>query len=208
MDGVVMHGTEGILVAVLEEQSPRLRGFFIRGAGATALAEDLVQETLLRAWNHRGSVAADPSTTEGDVRGGARRYLWRVARNLMIDEIRWRQRHRLGTDLVPAPAEHDLDINAAQSIDQPVAEGPDEAVEREECRRVIRETVGHLANVRVRRCLELWLGGCDSPGIAKQLGLGVGQVRGLLQRGRSEVVRRAGERLEACPAAYRTQTSG
>ena len=47
-----------------------------------------------------------------------------------------------------------------------------------------------LENDRVRRCVQLWLGGSDVQGIARQRGLSAGQVRGLLQRGRSEIIRR------------------
>src|SRR5258705_12975467 len=60
-------------------------------------AEDLVQETLLRAWRH--PEALDPD------RGSARAWLFTTARHLAIDA--WRRREPRvgggGTDVLPAP---------------------------------------------------------------------------------------------------------
>src|SRR5215475_16171205 len=60
-------------------------------------AEDLVQETLLRAWRH--PEALDPE------RGSARAWLFTTARRLAIDA--WRRRNaRVGevfTDILPEP---------------------------------------------------------------------------------------------------------
>jgi RNA polymerase sigma factor (sigma-70 family) len=144
---------EDVLVTAFEEQRPSLRGFFIRGAGGEALAEDLLQETVLRAWGHRGSLVGDPAAAE-EVREGARRYLWRVARNLMIDEIRWRQRRRAGEGSFQG---------IGDSLDDTMIEatgtrGPEEEIELADSLRVIREAVDHLENDRVRRCVQLWLG--------------------------------------------------
>jgi RNA polymerase sigma factor (sigma-70 family) len=177
---------DDVLIAVFEEQRASLRGFFIRGAGGEALAEDLLQETVLRVWGHRGSLAGDPVAAE-EVREGARRYLWRVARNLMIDEIRWRQRQRAGEGGLQGMGDSlDETMVGATGV-----RGPAEDIELEDSLRVIREMVDHLENDRVRRCVQLWLRGSDVRGIARQRGLSAGQVRGLLQRGRSEIIRRA-----------------
>jgi hypothetical protein len=97
MDGVIAHGSfddyggaspsphdlggvEGVVLAVFEEQRARLRGFFVRAVGVETPPDDLLQETLLRTWDHRGAVAAAGTTAAGEVKGGARCYLWRVAR--------------------------------------------------------------------------------------------------------------------------------
>ena len=61
-------------------------------------AEDLVQDTLLRAWRHR-AVLDNPSTA-------VRAWLFTVARNIVIDE--WRSRRHnseLSVAEVPEPAE-------------------------------------------------------------------------------------------------------
>ena len=57
-----------------------------------ARAEDVVQETLLRAWRHRDSVLESPPPA-------LRSWLFTVARNLVIDE--WRTR-RARTELLVA----------------------------------------------------------------------------------------------------------
>jgi RNA polymerase sigma-70 factor (ECF subfamily) len=64
-------------------------------------AEDLVQETLLRAWRHR-SVLENP-------RPGVRAWLFTVARNIVIDEWRTRRaRSELTVAEVPERDEPDL----------------------------------------------------------------------------------------------------
>jgi len=51
--------------------------------GERQTAEDLVQETMLRAWRHVDKLPDDPA--------GERRWLFTVARHLLIDVIRSRQ---------------------------------------------------------------------------------------------------------------------
>lgn len=170
---------ESTWVEVFREQRTRLWRFFLRGAGTPESAEDLVQETLLRVWNHRSELGRDP----GELRQAARRYLWRVARNLMIDEIRARQRER--------SRGADLPIDATAREPAAPNPGPAEAVELEQCLDVVRQTVERLPNVRVRRCLRLWLDGRSLIDIAATMKLGGGQVRGLLQRGKQETLKRA-----------------
>lgn len=65
-----------------------------------ALAEDVVQETLIRAWKHPAVL----ERTEPAVRA----WLFTVARNLVIDEWRSaRQRHEKGADRLPETAAAD-----------------------------------------------------------------------------------------------------
>jgi RNA polymerase sigma-70 factor (ECF subfamily) len=70
-------------------------------SGDRQRAEDLVQETLLRAWRH--PEALDPD------RGSVRAWLFTTARNLAIDS--WRRRSvRVGevvTDVLPEPPSDD-----------------------------------------------------------------------------------------------------
>jgi RNA polymerase sigma factor (sigma-70 family) len=166
---------EHIVLAVFEEHRRRLTGFLTRGETPT---EDLLQETLLRAWDHRRSLDSDGSVSDDELRERARRYVWRIARNLVIDELRWRRRHRM--------------VSGALLCTMPDAA---EQLEWQDSVRVVRETAARLKNARVRRCVALWLDGGDPAAIAGQLGLAAGQVRGLLQRGRAEVVRRVAARL-------------
>lgn len=78
-----------------------LWGYVLRLTGDRAQAEDVVQETLLRAWRHEVD----------DAEGSARAWLFTVARNLVVDEARSaRKRHEAPTDEVPErPAADQID---------------------------------------------------------------------------------------------------
>jgi RNA polymerase sigma-70 factor (ECF subfamily) len=63
----------------MEEHAGAVYRFALRLAGKTEAAEDLTQETLLRAWRHRGKLR-DPRV--------ARVWLLRIATNLWTDQLR------------------------------------------------------------------------------------------------------------------------
>jgi RNA polymerase sigma-70 factor (ECF subfamily) len=114
------------LRALYEQYSGQLLGYALRQThGDRQAAEDIVQETLLRAWTH--PEALDPA------KGSVRAWLFAVARNLVIDAARARQARpreiaseRLGEDWaasVPDPGadayERSLDaLQVAQVLDQ------------------------------------------------------------------------------------------
>jgi RNA polymerase sigma-70 factor, ECF subfamily len=76
-----------------------LWGYVLRLTGDRALAEDVVQETLLRAWRH---------DVHDDAQGSARAWLFTVARNLVVDDARSaRHRHEAPTDELPDHGEGD-----------------------------------------------------------------------------------------------------
>jgi RNA polymerase sigma-70 factor, ECF subfamily len=71
--------------AVCQEYVPCLLGYVTRLMfGDRPAAEDVVQETLLRAWQHPETLAAD--------RGSIRPWLFAVARNLVFDRRRARSK--------------------------------------------------------------------------------------------------------------------
>ena len=90
-----------LLRALHEEHGAALWSFCLRLTGHDRFqAEDLVQETLLRAWRHPEMMAASP----GSVRG----WLFTVARNLFIDQWRRRRNHpEVVTDQLPERLEGD-----------------------------------------------------------------------------------------------------
>ena len=94
-----------------------------------------------------------------------------------------------------APDSRDAYSKARHVPDRFHDAGPHERLEWEDCRRVVRETVERLTNHDARNCLERWLAGLGVEAIAEQLGMAPGRVRGLLQRGRAEVIQRATDRL-------------
>jgi RNA polymerase sigma-70 factor (ECF subfamily) len=91
--------------ALYDEHATALWRYALRLTGDRARAEDVVQETLLRAWRHQpdlrpgGRAAAADGTTDTD--RSPRAWLFTVARNMIIDERR-SARFRHETD-VPDP---------------------------------------------------------------------------------------------------------
>ncbi len=90
-----MESKEQLLRALHDEHADALWAYALRlTGGERARAEDLVQETLLRAWRHTD--ALDPA------RGSVRAWLFTTARHLAIDT--WRRpagRLEVVTDTVP-----------------------------------------------------------------------------------------------------------
>lgn len=90
-----------------DEHAAALWRYATHLTGDRARAEDVVQETLLRAWQH-------PEVARGD--RSARAWLFTVARNMIIDERRSaRFRHETGwLPAVPEPEERDsAEVDAA-----------------------------------------------------------------------------------------------
>ncbi len=76
-----MDDPEAAMMRVLyDEHAAALWRYAVRLTGDQARAEDVVQETLLRAWQH-------PEVTD-EVDRSARAWLFTVARNMIIDERR------------------------------------------------------------------------------------------------------------------------
>jgi RNA polymerase sigma-70 factor (ECF subfamily) len=81
-----------------DEHAAALWGFCLHLTGDRIRAEDVVQETLLRAWQRYEVL--------DEARGSVRSWLFTVARNIVIDE--WRSKrfqNERYTDQVPEPAD-------------------------------------------------------------------------------------------------------
>jgi RNA polymerase sigma-70 factor, ECF subfamily len=81
---------EELVRALHAEHGPALLGYVTRITGDPQRAEDVVQETLLRAWRKAGSLEGDSSSL--------RSWLFAVAHNLAIDEHRARTARREEAD--------------------------------------------------------------------------------------------------------------
>jgi RNA polymerase sigma-70 factor (ECF subfamily) len=78
-----LHDSEEQLMRALHaEHGPALLRYVTRITGDPQRAEDVVQETMLRAWRRAGTLEGDPSSL--------RSWLFAVAHNLAIDERRAR----------------------------------------------------------------------------------------------------------------------
>jgi len=99
---------EDLMKALYDEHAGALWRYALRLTGDAARAEDVVQETLLRAWQHPEVI--------GDTERSARAWLFTVARNMIIDDRRSaRYRNVVGsTDEEGAPEQSTPDeVNAA-----------------------------------------------------------------------------------------------
>jgi RNA polymerase sigma-70 factor (ECF subfamily) len=71
---------EALIRTLYEEHGRSLLAFATRLTGDRATAEDVVQETLLRAWKHAEAMV--------NQRGSVRGWLLTVARNIVTDRVR------------------------------------------------------------------------------------------------------------------------
>ena len=88
------------LTALYDAHAAPVWRYVVSLTGDHAGADDVVQETLLRAWRSRRIMIDDP--------GSLRSWMFTVARNIVIDEARSaRRRHELPVDEVPETGRDD-----------------------------------------------------------------------------------------------------
>ena len=152
---------EGQVMRVLyDEHAAALWRYVVRLTGDTARAEDVVQETLLRAWRH-------PEVTDDSERS-ARAWLFTVARNLVIDERRSaRFRSESGTP------------DMEQAADRA---GPDE-VETALDRMLLSEAMAQLSEDHRAVIGRAYYQGASTAQIAAELHIAEGTVKSRLHYG-------------------------
>lgn len=125
--------------------------------GDHAGADDVVQETLLRAWRTPRILADDPATT--------RSWLMRVARNLVIDEAR----------------------SARRRHEQPVADLPEEAGQDDTDALfdalLIEDALAALSSDHRAVIVTAYYGGRSTAQAAEELGIAEGTVKSRLHYG-------------------------
>ena len=87
---------EDVVAAIYRDHGTALKRFVLSASRDPQLADDVVQETVLRVWQQAPQIT-----------GSLRSYLFRTARNIMIDNYRKAQRRpqEAGERDVPDPAD-------------------------------------------------------------------------------------------------------
>jgi RNA polymerase sigma-70 factor (ECF subfamily) len=99
---------EQLLRALFDQHAPALLSYALRLVdGDRGRAEDVVQETLLRAWRHPEAMAPD--------RGSPRPWLFAVARRIVVDAHRRRRARprEVGDDVLALIPTQDDDVDRA-----------------------------------------------------------------------------------------------
>jgi RNA polymerase sigma-70 factor (ECF subfamily) len=173
-DATVATSDEQLLRALHDEHAQALWSYVVRlTSGDHAKAQDVVQETLLRAW--RNPKVLDQTT------GSARGWLFTVARRIVIDEWRTsRARLELVTDEVPERGQPDA---------------TDHAINRQ----VVTAALWTLSDEHRAVVFECYYRGSSVAEAARALNVPVGTVKSRLHYG-LRALRLALDELEVEPA--------
>jgi RNA polymerase sigma-70 factor (ECF subfamily) len=145
------------LVALYDAHAPSLWRYVVHLTGDPAGADDIVQETLLRAWRSPRILEQEPEST--------RSWMFTVARNLVIDEARSaRRRHEIGMAELPDPGRGD---------------GTDALFEG----LLIEEALAGLDMEHRAVIVHAYYGGCSIAEVARRLGIPEGTVKSRLHYG-------------------------
>lgn len=170
----VLAGDREAFGVLVDRHGSRIHGAILRMVGDREAADDLAQETLLRAWRALGSF-----------RRGSAFYTWlyAIARNQVLSE--WRRRRSVkGQAMLPIGPGPSDDPDAGV---QPASPGPgpgEEAARRDDAQRV-HEALGHLDEEFREAVVLRDLDGLSYEEIAEATGAPVGTVRSRIHRGRA-----------------------
>ena len=144
-----------LLRALHDEHAAALWAFVLHLTGGDrARAEDVVQETLFRAWRRPKVLAQQDSSARG--------WLFTVARNIVVDDWRAGQRRpTTSVESVPEPLEPDATDTALQSI-------------------MVTDALRRLSRDHRAVLLECYFRGCTAGQAATLLGIPVGTVKSRL----------------------------
>jgi RNA polymerase sigma-70 factor, ECF subfamily len=145
------------LVALYDAHAPSVWRYVVHLTGDPAGADDIVQETLLRAWRTPRILADEPAST--------RSWMFTVARNLVIDDARSaRRRHEIGVAEIPEGRQTDGTDALFESL-------------------LIEEALAGLDLEHRAVIVHAYYGGCSIAEVARRLGIPEGTVKSRLHYG-------------------------
>jgi len=145
------------LAALFDAHAGPVWRYVVHLTGDRAAADDVVQETLLRAWRTPKILAQDPAT--------ARSWMFTVARHLVIDDVRSARRRR--------------EIGVAEVPETPKADETDALFEAI----LIEEALAALSADHRAVVIRAYFGGLTVAEMARQLDIPEGTVKSRLHYG-------------------------
>jgi RNA polymerase sigma-70 factor, ECF subfamily len=164
--------------AAYDAHGPELYRLALRGLGDAGAAQDVVQETFLRAWRHRERFDPD--------RASLRTWLFEIARNVVVDV----QRARGARPWLRELADHETMERTA-----PPAAGAWDGVLR---RVVVEEALRRLGEDHRRALAETYLADRPYPEVAAELGIPESTLRSRVFYG-LKALRVVMEEMEVAP---------
>jgi RNA polymerase sigma-70 factor (ECF subfamily) len=145
------------LVALYDAHARSVWRYVVHLTGDPSGADDIVQETLLRAWRSPRILAQEPDST--------RAWMFTVARNLVIDEARSaKRRHEIGV---------------AETPERGGVDGTDALFES----LLVEEALAGLDYEHRAAIVYAYYGGCTIAEVARRLGIPEGTVKSRLHYG-------------------------
>lgn len=143
---------EALIRGVYEEHGRALVAYATRLTGDHAAAEDVVQETLLRAWKHPEALLNGKGSTRG--------WLLTVARNIVID--RARAHAARPTEVAETPAHPPIERDHSDAVVNST---------------VVLDAMEKLSGLHRQVLVELYFRGCTVTETAANLGIPAGTVK-------------------------------
>ena len=183
---------EAAFEQIMNLYADRLYSYILRMVGNATDAEDLVQETFLRAYQ---------GLPNFDGRASLGTWLYRIATNLCIDH----QRRRARRVLTVSYSTHDDEDGEATEWDFPDQQTPNplEAALNRELEAVVEEAIGKLSP-KLKTVLLLYdVEELSYEEIARVLGIPIGTVKSRLNHARTQIQKAVAAYLSDAPVPTR-----
>jgi RNA polymerase sigma-70 factor (ECF subfamily) len=175
---LLQEGKTSAFDALVERHQSALIGFFLKNTRDAQLAEDLTQETLLKVYNQAWDYLP---------LGKFRAWMYRIARNLLIDDVR-RRSHDALVRAVKGRSEDESDALARIAAD---LNAPGEQAAQRELSRLINEFLSEIPDEQRQTVTLHYYGGLGLPDVAEIMEVPLATCKSRLRLARDKL----GERL-------------